>query len=163
MITTLKKLLWNAHAVWNLSPYIAMFITFNLSVSLDPVSLGREKDRYEWIICVTVWKLIFIASFKVPYRWTSIPHFSLLRHLSCSAFTSTFPLWSSLSFTNSFSSVPGTIPLPPLFQPFAPLFCCLCSMSGSVSFVSPPSPIFLLLRWFESSSRIAPCKQKHWR
>ena len=112
------------------------------------------------MICVTVlcgnWRLfhhIFIASFKVPYCWTSIPRFSLLRGLS-SVFTSAFPLWSSLSFTNSLSSMPGMIPLAMLFQPFTPLFCCLCNTSGSVYFVSPSSPIFLLLRWFESSSNI---------
>ena len=145
-----------------------LIMCFSLSVSSDPVSLGRGKDRYEWTIYVWQfknWRLfhhIFIASFKVPYRWTSVPRFSLLRCLS-SAFTGTFPRWSSLSFTNSLSSVPGMIPLPPLFQPFALLFSCFCSTLGSVSFVSLSSPIFLLLRWFESSSRVAPCKQKRWR
>ena len=61
-------------------------------------------------------------------------------------FTGTFSLQSSLSFTNSLSSTPGTISLPPFSQPFAPLFCCLCSTSSSLPFVSVPSPIFLLLR-----------------
>ena len=95
-------------SVWNAFSYM-----------LNPVSLGQWKDRYEinhgWEnICVGVlcrnWRLfrhIFIASFKVPYRWTFFPRFSLLRGLS-SAFTGTFPLWSSLSFTSSLSSVPST-------------------------------------------------------
>ena len=141
----------------------------DLSVSLDPLSLGQGKDRYEWIIYVDslVWKLKVIPShLQLPPSKCHIAELpflvSLLRGL-ISAFTDTFPLWSSLSFINSLSSVPGMIPLPPLFQPFTPLFCCLCSTSGSVSFVSPSSPIFLLLRWFESSFKIAPCKQKHWR
>ena len=50
---------------------------------------------------------------------------------------------------------PGWIPLPPLSQSFGPLCHCLCSMLSSVSFVSAPSLIFLLLRSFESSSRVA--------
>ena len=71
------------------------------------------------------------------------------------AFTGTSLLWAGLSFTSSLSSVPGTITLPPLSQTFAPLFRCLCSTSSSISFVSAPSPIFLLLCWFESSSKVA--------
>ena len=49
----------------------------------------------------------------------------------------------------------ASIPLPSLSQPFAPLFSCLCSTLNSVSFVSAPSLIFLLLRWFESTCRTA--------
>ena len=102
---------------------------------LDPVSLGQGNDSYEWMdgdICVAVlcrnWRL-FIASFKVPYHWTSVPCFSLLRGIS-SAFTGTSPLWSSLSFISNLSIAPGMIPLLPFFQPFSPSFRCLCSMSG---------------------------------
>ena len=58
----------------------------------------------------------------------------------------TFPLQSSLSFTSSLSSAPGTIPLPPFSQPFAPLLRCLCRTLSSLPFISAPSPIFLLLR-----------------
>ena len=46
----------------------------------------------------------------------------LSRALSCRsfAFTGTFSQQSSLSFTSSLSSTPGTIPLPPFSQPFVP-------------------------------------------
>ena len=94
-----------------------------------------------------LWRWQFMAS------WQSISHLlynlvSLFSGVSAAiffAFTGTFSLQSSLSFTSSLSSTPGTISLPPFSQPFAPLFCCLCSMSSSLPFVSVPSPIFLLL------------------
>ena len=58
------------------------------------------------------------------------------------------------SFTSSLSSTPDMILLLPLYQSFTPLFRSLCSTSSSVSFVSTSLPIFMLLCWFESFSRV---------
>ena len=69
--------------------------------------------------------------------WCSSVVIFLLRGFSCHsfAFTGTFLLCGSLSFSSSLSSTSGTIPLPPLSQSFTLLFHCLCSMSSSVSFL----------------------------
>ena len=74
---------------------------------------------------------------------------SLNFHSSCEVACLSLTVWAA--------HLHGMIPLPPLFR------SCVCSTSGSVSFVSSSSQMFLLLRWFESSSRIAPCKLKCWR
>ena len=57
------------------------------------------------------------------------------------------------------------IPLPFLSQPFAPLFCCPCHTSSSVSRVSVKSPIFLLLcmmswEFFQKCSGIHACSNQ---
>ena len=61
----------------------------------------------------------------------------------------TVPWPSSGSPINEFNTegyISCTVPFPPLSQPFALLLRCLCRTSGSVSFVSAPSPAFLFLR-----------------
>ena len=107
---------------------IRSFLVTWCSLSIVESSLSWAMKGQVWMngwrsICVAVlcrnWRLFhhIIALFKVPYRWTSVPRSSLLRGLS-SAFTGTFPLWSSLSFTSSLSSVPSTTSLPSLSRSF---------------------------------------------
>ena len=69
------------------------------------------------------------------------------------AFTGMSLLWGSLSFTSSLSSVPGTIPLPPLSQSFTLL--SLQHVEHCLFRFCAVAPIFLLLHWFDNSSRVA--------
>ena len=84
--------------------FLVAWCSRSFSIIGSSFSWARKGQVWMKNICVIVscgnWRSfhhIFIASFKVPYRWTSIPYSSLLRGLS-STFTGTFPLWTSLSF-----------------------------------------------------------------
>ena len=140
-------------AAWIWNPFTGISYVYYITLSLDK----QRSHRYSCYVKILCTKLaccsrIVHMLYKNNFDFSAV--IFLLGGFSC-AFTGTSLLWGSLSFTSNLSSAPGTIPLPPFSQSFTPLFRCLCSTSSSVSFVSAPSSIFLLLRWFESSSRVA--------
>ena len=135
----------------------------SLKPMLNPVSLGQWKNRlernYEWgNICVAVlcrnWRLfrhIFIASSKVPYRWTSF----LVSLSSGVSAPRSWVLFHCEVACHSLAIIAACLARPLSLRFLGPLFRSLCS-TRALSLVSGPSPFFsdfLFLRKLESSSR----------
>ena len=151
-------------SVWNLSSYVGYVESSSLSWTMKRQAWKKfmmDREIYVWQSCVeieckTTWlrpdlQRIYCATRRV------IPS-----HLQClvqsavslnfrssflspqglsSAFTGTFPLWNSLSFTSSLNSVPSTTSLPSLSRSFVPK-SLWAAARRNLSLVSGPSPIF---------------------
>ena len=117
------------------------FCSYTVTLISWPRTVSLQTEGTAWLLSVETTGIESESpSFKKSAYYASII-LDAQKHLLCSKLCQ--------------HNVSRLIPLPPLSQSFTPLFCCLCSTSSSVSFVSAPLPIFLLLRWFESSSRVA--------
>ena len=109
-------------------------------------------------ICCGLCIIITLSQFSFRFQLVSSPaknRLGMRLGLSCHsfAFMGTSLLWGSSSFTSSLSSVADTIPLPPLSQSFTLL--SLQRVEHCLFRFCAVAPIFLLLHWFDNSSRVA--------